>query len=105
MKVESALKEKITQAFSPELLILENESHQHNVPANSETHFKMLLVSASFEGLNRVQRQRKVNEVIAEELSGVVHAFSQRIYTPGEWKENKEKLNFVSPDCRGGSRS
>ena len=104
MTVENTLKQKIEAAFSPTHLQLENESHMHNVPENSETHFKLLLVSDSFEGMNRVQRQRKVNEVIAEELAGPVHAFSQRVYTSSEWEKAQGDLKFTSPNCLGGSK-
>lgn len=105
MEVQKKIESKISEKFSPIHLVLENESHMHSVPANSETHFKMLLVSAAFEGVSRVQRQRLVNEVIAEELAGPVHAFSQRLYTAEEWEKAKEKLVFQSPDCASKTHS
>ncbi|MES2963512.1 MAG: BolA family protein, partial [Bdellovibrionota bacterium] len=82
---------------------LVNESHAHSVGKNSETHFKMVLVSARFDGLSRIQRQRLVNDAIADELKGGVHAFTQRTLTPAEWEQGKAS-GFESPDCHGGSK-
>lgn len=83
---------------------VENESHHHNVPPNSETHFKVLLVSEKFSGLGRVARQRLVNEVLSEEFKTGLHALTQMTLTPEEYEEKKGSLQFVSPECLGGSK-
>lgn len=83
---------------------VENESHHHNVPLNSETHFKVLLVSEKFSGLGRVARQRLVNEVLSEEFKTGLHALTQMTLTPEEYEEKKGSLQFVSPECLGGSK-
>ena len=101
MEVEKKLREKITKEFTPIHFDLVNESHMHSVPENSETHFRMLLVSEKFRGMNRVQRQRLVNALIQEELNGPVHAFSQKTLTPDEWSDLGENVEMVSPKCRG----
>lgn len=49
-----------------------------------ESHFNLTVVSGAFTGLGRVQRQRAVNAVLAEELAGPVHALSIRALTPDE---------------------
>ena len=48
--MQRALHETLTAALAPVHLVLENESHKHSVPAGSESHFKLLIVSAAFEG-------------------------------------------------------
>ena len=102
--IEQRLRQKLEAAFSPTHLELENESHTHSVPKNSETHFKLVLVSAAFEGLSRVARQRKVYDVLKEELApGGVHALTQRVLTPAEWSP-EAVAGFESPECRGGSK-
>ncbi|SDG70953.1 BolA family protein [Roseospirillum parvum] len=50
----------------------------------SETHFRVTVVSAAFEGLSRVARHRRVNELLAEELARHVHALEIRALTPTE---------------------
>lgn len=96
-KIESKIK-----TLNPEFVELINESHSHSVPKNSETHFKLLLVSAEFVGMARVQRQRKVYDLLAEELKSGVHALTMRLLTPEEY--SKEQSDFVSPSCHGGSK-
>jgi BolA protein len=49
-----------------------------------ESHFNLVIVSNAFEGLGRLQRQRRVLDLLREELAGPVHALSVRALTPGE---------------------
>lgn len=104
MKLQKAIQYKLSQAFKPEELIVENESYNHSVPEGSETHFKILIVSDQFKGQSRVERQQEIYKVLSEELKNGVHALSQRAYTIQEWEKEKIKLNFVSPECLGGSK-
>ena len=101
MTVESDITSALQAAFHPSLLRVENESHRHNVPRDSETHFKVTLVTASFEGARSVRRHQSVYAVLAEWLEGPVHALALHTYTPDEW----ENIGVApdSPDCRGGT--
>jgi stress-induced morphogen len=96
--------EKLSQALAPAHLDVQNESGMHNVPKGSETHFKVLVVSAAFEGLGLVDRHRKVNEILREELAGGVHALSIKALAPSQWSAD-QAANFQSPPCLGGSKS
>jgi stress-induced morphogen len=102
--IETAIRAKLTERFQPTHLEVVNESHTHSVPKNSETHFKVLIVSAAFAGIARIDRQRLVNETLKAELSGGVHALTQKTLSPTEWETQSANLNFVSPDCHGGSK-
>lgn len=104
MKIQQQIQEKLKLAFTPIELVVENESHNHSVPAGSETHFKVLIVSDHFQGLSRIERQQAIYKVLSDELKSGVHALSQRVYTSQEWQKEKNKLNFVSPECLGGSK-
>lgn len=101
--IHEQIQEKLLRFFSPTHFELHNESHMHNVPEGSESHFRLLMVSARFDGLNRVSRQRQVNELLKDELAGPVHAFSQMLLTPAEWEAKGGQVNMKSPDCLGGS--
>lgn len=101
---EQRLKEILSQLLRPLYLEVENESHNHSVPENSETHFKILVVSADFEGLSRIDRQRRVNELLKAELQSGLHALTQRLLSPSEWEKQKTSLDFVSPNCHGGGK-
>ncbi|MCB0371208.1 MAG: BolA family transcriptional regulator [Bdellovibrionales bacterium] len=104
MIVEQKIISKLQAQFQPEQLWVENESGQHAVPENSETHFKVLIVSQKFTGLSRVERQQLIYKILAEELNSGVHALSQRTYTPEEWIQVKDTLEFISPQCMGSSK-
>jgi BolA protein len=92
MKMEGpvalAIREKLGAAFSPQSLELIDESARHaghaGARSGGESHFNLVIVSAAFEGLSRVERQRRINGVLAEELKGPVHALSIRALAPGE---------------------
>lgn len=103
MKIESSIRQKLESRFQPLYLEVENESHSHSVPKNSETHFRIVVVSPLFEGLGRVDRQRLVNECLSDELKNGVHALSQRALSPSEWEKVKDTFVMQSPACRGGS--
>ncbi|AZQ11425.1 MULTISPECIES: BolA family protein [Shewanella] len=99
MSVADIIHAKLTEALAPVHLEVINESHMHNVPKNSETHFKVVIASAAFTGQRLIGRHRAVNAALADELAAGVHALSMHTYTPEEW----QALEAVpsSPKCRG----
>ena len=78
--VGKRMAEKLEAAFSPSLLQVIDESHHHAGHSGSrpdgESHFRIRISAAAFDGLNRVNQHRKVNEVLAEELNSRVHALA-----------------------------
>ncbi len=80
MTVEIHIRRKLEDAFSPVALDVINESHLHSghqsSPGTGESHFRIKIVSAAFENKSRLERHRHVNEVLAEELAGPVHALA-----------------------------
>ena len=46
------------------------------MPKGSETHFKVVVVSEAFDGEPLIDRHRKVNAALAEELAQGLHALS-----------------------------
>lgn len=91
--IASIMREKLTAAFAPTRLELEDDSARHaghhheggmDARPGGESHFNLTIVSEAFAGQGRVQRQRSVNAVLAEELAGPVHALSIRAQTPDE---------------------
>ncbi|MFC1578761.1 BolA family protein [Pseudomonadota bacterium] len=104
MTVQQDMERQLASAFSPDHLEVVNESHQHSVPTNSETHFKVTLVSGQFEGLRKVARHQRVYAVLADLLAGPVHALALHTYTGQEWHARRE-LAPASPECRGGSKA
>ena len=78
---------------------LEDLSHQHAGRAGTESHFKLLIVDAVFQGQSRVQRQRKINELLASEFEQGLHALTMRLLTPEE--AEKQNVAFTVPNCQG----
>ena len=74
-----------------------NESHMHSGP-NTESHFKVILVSDEFEDVKLVQRHRRINELLKFELENGVHALSLHLFTNNEWKDKEEYVKD-SPPC------
>ena len=88
MSVEASIREKLVQALQPTRLDVVNESHLHaghrTSPGTGESHFRVLVVSAAFAGKSRIDRHRMVNEALAAELKGKVHALAIKAYAPSE---------------------
>jgi BolA protein len=104
MSVQETIERQLRSEFSPVVLEVVNESHQHSVPADSETHFKVVLVSGQFEGRRSVARHQQVYASLAGLLAGPVHALALHTYTPGEWRARQGEAP-ASPACRGGSKA
>jgi BolA protein len=79
----------LTDALSPERLEIVDESHLHAGHAGAreggETHYRVLVVADSFEGENRVARQRRINAALDGEFASGLHALSIRALTPKEF--------------------
>ena len=102
MTVQTEIEEKLTGELQPALLEVVNESHMHSVPPNSETHFKVVIVTEAFDGKRKVARHQQVYGALAEQLEGPVHALALHTYTPAEWAERQQAP--ASPGCMGGSK-
>lgn len=88
MTVKSQIETKLTDALAPEVLSVIDESDLHKGHAGSsddgETHFRVTVVSTAFDGLSRIERHRKVQALLKEELDGRVHALALKTKTPAE---------------------
>jgi BolA protein len=88
MSTKDAITNKLREAFAPESLDVADESHLHEGHAGQrpggQTHFRVYIVSAAFEGKSRIERHRMINAMLAEELEGNVHALAIRAQAPGE---------------------
>lgn len=83
-----AIRYKLTAAFEPTRLEVEDDSARHHGHAGAtpggESHFNVTIESAAFQGTPRVARQRMVYRALADELAGPVHALSVKALAPGE---------------------
>ena len=92
MRVADAIHEKLTAAFQPSEVSVTDDSARHAGHSGAtradgsqgETHFTVRIVSETFAGLSRVERQGRVYAALAEELRGPVHALSLIALSPAE---------------------
>ena len=101
MSIQSDIQQKLEQSFSPEFILVENESHMHSGPA-PESHFKVTMASDAFEGKRKVARHQAVYAQVKDELDGPVHALALHLYSPDEWADRSEIPD--SPLCASKSK-
>jgi len=78
------IRTKLTQAFQPVRLAVNDDSARHHGHAGAdveggETHFNVEIAAAAFAGKSRVERQRMIHAVLADELNERVHALSLKV--------------------------
>jgi BolA protein len=95
-EVQKTINERLSAQALQHLEVL-NESDQHNVPPNSETHFKVIMVSSLFDGLSKVKRHQWMYGQLSDLMQNPIHALSLNLYTANEW-ENLEAVP-ASPAC------
>lgn len=96
MSIQSTIEAKLNEKFSPSRLEVLNESHLHaghhhgdsghhaSFDGTGETHFRVRIVAEAFNGLNRIDRHRAINALLAPELAAGVHALAIEAAAPGE---------------------
>ena len=102
MTIQQNLQAKLEANFQPLHLEVVNESRNHNVPPNSESHFKVVMVSPKFANTGRVKRHQQVYQIVSEEMRQGVHALALHLYSPDEWQQSTHVND--SPPCLGGSK-
>ena len=84
--VGQIMKAKLDAAFSPSFLDLVDESNQHHghsgAHPSGESHFRVRISGAGFQGKSRVQQHRLINEALAAELKSRVHALAIEVIQP-----------------------
>jgi BolA protein len=88
MATRDVITEKLSTAFTPQSVEVVDESHQHAGHAGhregGETHFRVYIVAEAFRGKSRLERHRMINETLAGELKGGVHALAIHASAPEE---------------------
>jgi BolA family transcriptional regulator, general stress-responsive regulator len=88
MRTADTIVEKLNQAFAPDDLRVLDESAQHQGHAGhrpgGESHFRIYIVAQAFKGKSRIERHRLINDALATELRGGVHALAIHASAPGE---------------------
>ncbi len=104
MRIQKSIERKIAESLTPAHLEVINESHMHNVPPGSESHFKVVVVTDAFDGVTRIRRHQRINGILEKELKEDIHALSMQTMTPEEWTARGGKV-MESPACHGGGKT
>ena len=103
MSVEKKIEHTLSDNFILNHLEVINESHMHNVPKGSESHFKVVIISDDFEGERLLRRHQRINKILANELENKIHALALHTLTSKEWME-KGGSAMPSPQCLGAGK-
>ena len=86
--IQSEIEALLTEAFAPAKLDVINDSGQHaghsGDDGSGESHFTVVIESAAFEGVSRLQRQRKVIAALGDIVGERVHAVAIKASAPCE---------------------
>lgn len=83
----SMIREKLSAAFQPAQLDIEDESHLHAGHAGARDgggHFVVHIVSTAFEGKTPIARHRMVYDALGGAMKSEIHALSIKAKTPAE---------------------
>jgi BolA protein len=88
MRTADTITKKLTEAFAPQSLKVEDESHLHAGHAGhregGQTHYRVYIVAEAFKGKTRIERHRMINSSLSDELASGVHALAIHAAAPGE---------------------
>ncbi|MBI4367278.1 MAG: BolA family transcriptional regulator [Deltaproteobacteria bacterium] len=105
MRTADLITKKLTEAFTPQSLNVEDESHRHEGHSGSkpggQTHFRVYIVSNAFKNKTRLERHRMINAALAAELAGGVHALAIHAAAPGEGVKSDIHRRGRSPQRDG----
>ena len=88
--IANGIRKKVTEDLKPEHLKIHDDSASHRGHAGvagsqiAETHFKVEVVSSAFEGVSKLQRQRRVQDLLKDEFAAGLHALELTCRTPTE---------------------
>ena len=101
MGMRESIFRKLDESLQNDFITVIDESHLHNTPPGTESHFKVVIVSQEFQGKMPVKRHQLVYALLAAELREQIHALALHTYTAEEW-QSKGQQAPMTPDCRGG---
>jgi len=88
LEIAERIRRKLVEGLSPARLEIIDDSHRHvghaGHDARGGSHFRVTVVSETFAGRSRLERQRLVYGLLAEELADRVHALTLKTCTPDE---------------------
>ena len=94
--IELKIINNLNESMNISSLKIINESFMHNVPKDSESHFKVIIVSDDFKNLSQINRHKLVYSNI-DTIMNDIHAISIQSFSEDEYRKNPDILD--SPEC------
>ena len=94
-KTKEKIEQIIKTVFHPLHIDIEDETWRHAGHAGAAQgggHFNLVLVSDQFEGVNLLERNRKVFSALQEEMEENIHALSIKVFSASEWDKNQGRV-------------
>ena len=90
MDIKENIKIKINSKLSPDFIKIIDFSSQHknhydNKNSGPISHISLIIVSKYFDGLSRIDRERKVHQILDEEIRQHLHSLRLKLYTKKEY--------------------
>lgn len=86
MEARERIERTLREAFRPVRLNVVDESHLHKGHAGhrpeGETHFRVRIAAAAFDGRSRVETHRLINAALAGEFARGLHALAIEVERP-----------------------
>ena len=82
-----AIRERLTAAFAPDHLSIQDDSHRHagHASAKGGGHFTVTITAEAFAGKGLLERHRMVHDAVSDLMAdGTIHALSIRASAPAE---------------------
>ena len=95
-KIENTIKDILINKFNPSILSITNESYMHNVSKGSESHFKVVIVSNSFQNTSKIKQHQSIYKAL-DDVMNSIHALSIFSFDEAEYKKNP--IIIDSPNC------
>ncbi len=87
MRRVERIEQLLRTAFAPERIEVRDVSAAHRGHAGFDgdgSHFRVILISARFNGQSRTARHRLVYDALASMFPDEIHALTLRLHAPGE---------------------
>lgn len=103
------IRDILNKTYNPIFLEVTNESYKHNVPSESETHFKVIIVSDNFKNKSTIENHKNIYKLFADEMGekkdNKLHALSLITKSPEEWENYTGDKEYKTPNCMGGKKN
>jgi BolA protein len=84
------IEERLREQLEPIHLEIHDDSAKHvghRGATSGGGHYRLIIVSARFDGKALIERHRLINEALSDLFGPRIHALSMRTLTPEQWND------------------